>query len=149
MLSSVTRAYIASEQFILDGLIKQAEAAVKTIYATWKRKRVIAPTLFTWPADTIQADNGELLEGICTLDLPEKEVDRAQAMKMMVERTKAYALLLIEQRKGEVRAVLESSHGARCWTIPLVQHGEVVVLGRAAVRDDEGHVGLLWSPTVG
>ena len=148
-MTSANREYIASERFIHDGLLKQAEAAVHVVYEIWKKERAIAPTLFTWPAERIRTDNGEPHEGICLLELPEAYEKRSVAMLAMVERTKAYALLLIEQRHADVQVIFETRHGARCWSIPLVAHGDVVILERAHVQDDVGHVGLLWSPTIG
>lgn len=149
MMISVSREYIASERFIYDGLLSQAEAVVKTLYETWKKERKVVPILFTWPAETIRTEDGKPHEGVCVLDLPEEGRARSTALRMMVERTKAYALLLIEQQHDAVQVILESGHGARCWKIPFVSHGDVVLLGRAQVRDDETHVGLLWSPNMG
>lgn len=149
-MSSVnSRDYIVSERFIHDGLLKQAEAAVRTIYEIWRRERKIAPVLFTWPAERIRTEAGEPHEGICILDLPEEEGARATALRLMVERTKAYGLLLIEQLPEGVRAIFESPHGARCWSIAFAPHGDVVLLERVQVQDDGTHVGLLWSPHAG
>lgn len=145
--ASVNREYIASERFIHDGLLKQAEAAVKTVYEIWKKEGRIAPVAFTWPAETIRTDAGELHEGICVLDLPAAGEARDAALRALVQRTKAYALLLIEQHREEVLVILESKHGARCWKIPIASHGDVVILERAQVQVDAMHVGLLWSPT--
>lgn len=147
-MSSVKKDYIASERFIHMGLLKEADAVVKSMYKTWRRDRRIAPLLFTWPGETIRMDSGEPHEGVCILELPEGDEERQDALRMMVERTKAYALLLVEQHREEVRIILESRHGARCWRIPLASHGEVVILERAQVEDDGVHVGLLWSPSV-
>lgn len=148
-MTSVNKDYVASERFIHDDLLRQAEAAVRTIYGIWRRERKIAPTLLTWPAERIRTEQGEPHEGVCLLELPEGGEKRSEAILAMVRRTKAYGLLLIEQKPDEVRAIFETRHGARCWQIPLVTHGDVVLLGRAEVREDALHVGLLWSPTVG
>lgn len=146
---SVPRDYIASERFIHRDLLRQAEAAVKTIYKSWRKEQKITPVLFTWPAETVRTEAGEPLEGICVLILPEESGARSVALREMVGRTKAYALLLIEQHSDEVRATFESMHGARCWSIPLAPHGGVVLLERARVQDDGPCVGLLWSPGMG
>lgn len=148
-MTSVTKEYIASEQFIHDGLVKRAEVVVKTVYEIWRKERKIAPVLMTWPAETIRTERGEPHEGVCILDLPEGPATRSVAIREMVGRTKAYALLLIEQRSDDVQVTLESRLGARCWRIPISDHGDVKILEQAVVRDNEAHVGLLWSPTVG
>lgn len=146
---ALSREEIVSERFIHEDLLRQAEAAVRAVYTVWRRERKIAPTLFTWPAEQIRTEQGEPHEGVCLLELPEEAEKRSEAILAMVRRTKAYGLLLIEQKPDEVRALFETRHGARCWQIPLVAHGDVVLLGRAEVREDALHVGLLWSPTVG
>jgi len=148
-MTSVSKDYITSERFIHDDLLRQAEAAVRTVYGIWRRERRIAPVLFTWPAERIRTEQGEPHEGVCLLELPEEDGKRSEAILAMVRRTKAYGLLLIEQRPDEVRALFETRHGARCWQIPLVAHGDVVLLGQAEIREDAAHVGLLWSPTIG
>lgn len=146
---ALSREEIVSERFIHEDLLRQAEAAVRVIYEIWRRERKIQPTLFTWPAERIRTEQGEPHEGVCLLELPEGNEKRSEAILAMVKRTKAYGLLLIEQKPDEVRAIFETRHGARCWQIPLVAHGDVVLLGRAQVREDALHVGLLWSPTIG
>jgi hypothetical protein len=146
---ALSREEIVSERFIHNDLLRQAEAAVRTVYGIWRRERKITPTLITWPAERIRTEQGEPHEGVCLLELPEGNEKRSEAILAMVRRTKAYGLLLIEQKPDEVRAIFETRHGARCWQIPLVTHGDVVLLGRAEVREDALHVGLLWSPTIG
>lgn len=148
-MRSVDREYLTSGRFIHDDLLKQAEAAVQVIYGIWKREQRIAPTLFTWPAERIHTDKGEPHEGICLLELPEEYEKRSDALLAMVMRTRAFALLLIEQQRDEVCAIFESSHGARCWRIPITLHGDVAILERARVQDDGAHVGLLWRAQTG
>lgn len=148
-MTSVIKEYIASEQFIHDDLVKTAEAVVKTVYAIWKKERKIAPVLMTWPAETIRTSRGEPHEGVCILDLPEGNAARSVAIREMVGKTKAFALLLIEQRREDVRVILESRLGARCWDIPISDHGDVKILEQPVVQEGRAHVGLLWSPTMG
>lgn len=148
-MTSMNREYIVSERFILDDLLKQAEAAVRVVYETWKKERKIAPVFFTWPAERIYTDRGDPHEGICFLALPENDKERSDAMLAMVRRTKAYALLLIEQQPDAVRIIFESKHGSRCWNVPIANHGDVVLLEAARAEDNTAHVGLLWSPKIG
>jgi hypothetical protein len=149
MMSPVDKTYITSERFIHDGLLRQAEAAVSTIYDLWRKFRRIDPVLITWPAETIQTEAGEPIEGMCVMDLPLMPTTRSKAIHAMVARTRAYGLLLIEQKERCVQAVLESPHGARCWTIPILDHGDIHVLGDPAIQDDGYCVGLLWRPRNG
>lgn len=139
------RAYLTSERFIHENIMQQAEQLLVRFRELWKTNRAAKRGFFfTWPADTVAADDGTSIEGVCGTHLPEERGDWARVMREMVLRTKAYALLLLETREGEVKAILESHHGTRTWTIPIVLHGDVHVLGPANKQDDHESVGLLW-----
>jgi hypothetical protein len=140
------RAYLTSERFIHENIIAQAEKILARYRVHWKNGAIRQGQglFFTWPAVTVQDDRGRDIEGTCAMYLPEERAKQPKAMRDMVIRTSAYALFLIEQRGREIKAILESTHGTRTWTIPLELHGDVHVLGQATQRDDYENVGLLW-----
>jgi hypothetical protein len=137
---------ILSERFIHTDLARLAEAGVKSLYETWKNERKIYPFLVTWPGETIKTDEGVRIEGPCHLPLPEDKKVWNGVMLEAIKRTKAYAVLLVEQRDQDVRVILESPHGAKCWTLPIVRSGDVFILGNQTSTVDKEHLGLLWSP---
>jgi hypothetical protein len=137
--------YITSERFIHDDLLVRAQAAVNHLYEIWKKDGKIDPSLLTWPAEAVLSENGEKVDGVCCLQLPEAIEARRLAICKMVERTKAYALLVVEQLDVSVRVILETPNGTRCWNIPVHRSGDVKILGDATVTDNRENVGLLWS----
>lgn len=140
--------YYTSERFIWDDLVDSAERAIESLYAHWKKKGRIEDFMITWPSEGIKAEDGSMTKGPCALMLSTQDARLRQEMILKtVEITKAYALLLVEQLPTEVQAILESRHGAKCWTIPIVRSGDARILGPHAISDDRKHVGLLWSPT--
>lgn len=145
MQYNTTRDYIASERFIHDDLLHKAQSAVNQLYVIWKKEGRIEPSLLTWPAETISSDKGEPIDSVCCLQLPEPPEERTPAIRLMVERTKAYGILLVEQVGDRVRALLETPLGTRCWTIPILQSGDVKTLGKPAITNNRESVGLLWS----
>jgi len=138
--------YIVSERFIHDDLLQRAQAAVNHVYEIWKNEGKIDPSLLTWPAEPIPGDDGKKIDGVCCLSLPAQEPERPSAIRKMVERTKAYALLLVEQLEEEVRVILETPLGTRCWHLPIHRSGDVNILGGSTFTDNQENVGLLWSP---
>lgn len=143
----MSRDYLANERFIHKELCYRAQQSVNHLYEIWKKDGKIMPVLLTWPAEPIRDDvTGKPIEGICALDLPEPIGERVTSIRKMVEKTKAYALLLAEERNGSVKVILESPHGTRCWTLPIHQSADVRFLGEATIEDDKERVGLLWSP---
>lgn len=142
------RDYYTSERFIWDDLIEESQRAMIGLYEHWKKRHSIEDFLITWPAEVISAEDGSKVSGPCAFTFPVG--DRAQRQDMIlktVQITKAYALLLVEQNKAEIQVILESRHGAKCWTIPIVKSGDVATLGPHALSTNGKHVGLLWSPT--
>lgn len=137
--------YIASELFIHDDLLFKAEAAVNKLYDIWKKEGRIDPSLLTWPAEPILSEKGQPITSVCCLQLPERVEERTIAIRQMVERTQAYGLFLVEQRGDNVRALLETPHGTRCWNIPIHRSGDRDMLGQPTVTDNRESVGLLWA----
>lgn len=138
------REYLTSERFIHENIMQQAETLLARYRELWKKGAKRQNLFFTWPAVEVQDDDGTGIEGVCAMYLPEARAEWAQAMRQMVVRTKAYALFLLEVREREVKAILESNHGTRTWTIPILLRGDVHVLGPAEKQDDHENVGLLW-----
>jgi len=142
--------YYTSERFIHDDLTRQAEAGLQGLYDYWKKERRIDPFVVTWPSEAVTDDKGISVTDACSLELPKD--DRNRWNKLMLEaiqRTKAYGILFVEQRDKDVRAIFETKHGSRCWTIPIIRNGDVFTLKKAEVTDNRENLGLLWRHKVG
>lgn len=138
--------YIRSERFIHDDLLKKAEDIVVTVRDLWRTQRKVEPYVVAWPGENIRADDGEIITHAVLCPIP-MEFDRArrmQALQQVVERTKAYGLLFVEQKENSILVLFETRHGARSWCIPLTWHGDIQVPGQAEVKNNGECVGLLW-----
>lgn len=120
---------------------------VQYIYEVWKTEGYVPSLAFSWPGEPVKAEDGTQIEGLISLVLPEEEDKRYDALKQLVERTKAYGLFLVERRGGSIEARFETRHGAKAWVIPIERHGDRDSLGQAQVKD--GSIGFLWKRTVG
>lgn len=138
--------HLASERFIHDDLLKQAEHGIKSLYKSWKKDKHIAPFLLTWPAEAVSAYDGRIVNDICRLELPENRNVWQKLLREAVTITKAYAILLCEQKDTEVTVLLESPHGTRSWRVPIETRGVVKALGKPSYKDNVDSVGLLWRP---
>lgn len=136
--------YYRSERFIWDNLKTQAGSALTSLYDTWKVERRIRPFIISWPGETILDDAGLPLQGSCLQELPDDRSKWPEMMRKFKARTKAYALLLTEQHASEVLVILESRHGTRSWSIPIVVSGDLRALGTAVIKDNVHKIGLLW-----
>jgi hypothetical protein len=136
--------YYRSERFIWDNLKIQSATGVASLYKTWKTRGKIEPFVLSWPSEAILDDNGVLFEGACLLDLPDNPSSWSESIRAFVRKTKAYALLLTTQKEKEVQVILESHHGTRSWTIPILVSGDVRILGTAVTKDDTHKIGVLW-----
>jgi hypothetical protein len=138
--------YIQSERFIHDDLMRKAEEVVLSVRDAWRTQRKIEPYVITWPREEVTADDGTTITHAVFCPIP-PEFDkprRMQALQQLVERTRAYGLLFVEQRENSILILFETQHGARSWCIPLAWHGDVQVPGQAEVKNNSECVGLLW-----
>jgi hypothetical protein len=142
------REYITSERFIHDGLLKDGDFLVKRIFALWKKDRRLTPSLILWPSHAIEADSGAHIEDIISVNLPPEE-DHKEIIKAAVDRTSAYAFFYVREQEGMVKALLESPHETRSWSIPIKRSADVRVLGKIASQDDKDCLGVLWVPARG
>lgn len=138
--------YYRSERFIWDNLKVQAGTGIASLYKTWKIRRQVLPFVVAWPSETILDDDGLPMQGTCLLELPEDQAKWSETLRKFMRKTSAYALLLAEQKPKEVLVILESHHGTRSWSIPIMVSGDIRTLGTAVVKDDTHKIGLLWKP---
>lgn len=136
--------YYKSERFIWDNLRVQAASGVPGIYKTWKLMGRVEPFLMAWPSEPVLDDVGIPIEGTCLLDLPKNTSSWSATIRSFAKKTKAYALLLTEQLESEVRVILESHHGTRSWSVPILVSGDIRTLGAPVVKDDTHRIGILW-----
>jgi hypothetical protein len=136
--------YIASERFIHDALIGQVEELLKDAWSFWKTSPRLPALVVAWPRQTIQDDHGAPINDKVVLQLPEGLT--SNAIQKLVERTKAYAILTVEDTDGGMIALFESQHGTRRWEKKAIRVGDSKRLGPLFINNDVPAHGLLWKP---
>jgi len=114
----------------------------------WRKERRIESFAISWPSEHIVGDDGSTITHAVLMPLRGDLDEGAKhaALTRMVEKTKAYGLVVIERRQNEIRVLFETHHGARAWITPLKRHGDLLVPGRTQVRDNAECLGFLWRP---
>ena len=137
---------IVSERFIHDELARRVKLMFKYVYDTWRRE-IYHDIAVSWPADDVTY-KGETTDQPFIRMLIGSEGERMKRIKRFMLDTQSYGILVIEKKDAEVRLILETVHGSKCWKIPIEDHGDVRVLGKVA---DGGRrcLGLLWRPLSG
>lgn len=136
--------HIRSGRFIHVELLRRAEHSVAKITDLWRESKRIYPTLLMWPTDEVKLKNGGSHTGLIFAEMPEEQADRPAFIKRAVADCDAYALLVVEEVAGAVRAIFESEHGTETWRLPIKDHGGVRVLGAAARSTNTESLGVLW-----
>lgn len=139
-----------NERFIHDELLRRAAKAMPAVKESWRKYMRVDPFFISWPAEHIKADDGSTITHHVLLELPkENRPAWGRLMVEAVERTLSYAILLAEQREGEVVVIFESPHGTHSWHYPIKNHGNVRVLGKPMEKTDVDSIGILWLPETG
>lgn len=137
--------YIASKQVIHDNLLERCERLIAKYRELWAQGDKAEPAIFTWPSEVLHADDsGTPVNDICCCKLDADRNKWPDTIRGVAERTKAFAVLVMDPRETEVRFLFESPKGTRAWTIPIQRHGDVSVLGKVRREDGAARTGLLW-----
>lgn len=139
---------ITSERFIHLDLAKRAELVAQEVREGWKKTQRVEPFAITWPASALKGDDGATVDqaAVCRIPPDFDDERRLDTLRKMVERTKAYGLVLVLPRPDRIHVLFETSQGARAWVMKLERHGDVTACLPPAVRDNAECVGLLWKP---
>lgn len=141
--------YFTSERFIHDDLLFIAEGGLSSLRQSWSTHGRIQPFAITWPEGKIKSDDGDIIESHVLVDIPEgsNSEERMRLLRRAVLRTRAYALLFVEQKEDEVLWLFETRHGSKSWSFPIKRHGPDKILGDPTAEEGTRCVGLLWKPT--
>lgn len=133
-----------SPELIHADLAEEAGWGINSLYTSWSESNRIDPFMVVWPSETV-IFNGESVNDAIPFQLPlDKEQQRA-FIKKAVKKTKAWAVLLVEQRAEAVVAVFESPVGTRSWHLPIKRRGDVLVLTDAKEYENTDYVGAVNS----
>lgn len=139
--------YITSGRFIHDSLVREAKAGQRAVVNWWREHGEVPPSVIFWPKGPVLCDDGEVVEGTFSLDLPRDPSGWKDIIRRTAERTRACGLMLTCQHGEEVRSIYEDEHGTMSWHYAIVAHGPDRVLGDPVVLENAHYVGLLWKPS--
>lgn len=131
-------------------LLGTVEDIARMATEQWRRDQELEPYALTWPSEPIETSDGHLVFGsiICQLKTVPKNFWQ-DALRLMVTKTSAYGLALVERHGDELRVLFETHEGARAWVTPLHRRGDRLTPGQTVIRDDTECVGILWRPKRG
>jgi len=134
-----------TEQDVHAGLVDKCTRIVRELRDSWKQDQLDS-TAIAWAGEDLQDDFGRLINDAVVLELPADRARWRPVLQKLVERTKAFGLLLVDRTEDGFTASFESPHGSRKWTLKKERHGDVTVLSSPTVVDDVEAIGLLWTP---
>lgn len=138
------KSYLASERVIHDDLVVKCLPLVQTAQRVWQQGKGDPSFVVLWPSEPLKDADGTRIEDEVLAEFPRQNTHAA--LRRLVDRTKAFGLLVIELRPDALSAVFESRHGAHSWVYPIERHGDVRVLGSLVSATDTVSLGLLWGP---
>ncbi len=143
MDSAIDLSYYTSETFIHDNLKREVQTIVQSVSDLWLPEGPrFPPVLVAWPREPVKDDVGKLISGRILLQVdPDSKVPLEKLLVDFVERTKAYAFLVVQDYPEGLEALLESPLGTSWWLIDQ-HHGK----RRITQEDNRKSIGLLWHP---
>lgn len=140
----VDKELLSRERVIWLDILGKAEATIENIREMWKKNRRIDRLMFSWPSEHLRANNGTKVTHIVSFEVP-KRMNTHEAAVLFVKETKSYAFMVVEQEDSELKILVESFHGTKCWHIPITRHGDVNVLDKSASSSEDTECfGILW-----
>jgi hypothetical protein len=135
---------MSRESIVHGELERRAAAFIGAARTDWKKDRKVGAYAVAWPSEELKADDGKSVTHAVYCAIP-PEFDagrRMKALQQLIERTKAYGLVFVEQREHSIHILFETSQGSRGWRVPLSWHGDVQVPGQTEASDE--CIGLLF-----
>jgi len=130
-----------------ESIIDSAEFAVGRIKEEWRKKQKFPRMIISWPIESVETDDGAMVD-LVTMHVPDN-IPTYKAAVDITDRTKPYALLVIDRTEKELKVILESFHGTRCWTFSIERHGDMLVLDKETATANRECLGLLWRKSKG
>ena len=143
-IGHVDQEYNHGSRFIHEELLRRCETLADRVIKLFRNDKRIYPHLLIWPSDTVRATDDTQFSGVIFTELSEDPALRKEEVKNAILRTAAFAALVTEQLETDIRMIFESGHGTRTWRLPIKNHGDIQILGRAVQHDNAESIGVLW-----
>ncbi len=144
----VNKEILEREKPIWLGIVRASEGILENVRDMWKKRHEVPRVIFSWPSEDLETTDksGKVITHMVTFHIPEGMNTRDAAV-VVTQHTKPYAMLVLEREGKDVRLLLESFHGTRCWRLPIRRHGDVDVLEKEKATTDTERLGILWRPS--
>lgn len=96
-------------------------------------------------AKPIKDDVGRIINDTVFLELPPNKSEWQELLMKLIVRTSAIAVVVVDFRFDQVKAIFETPLGSRAWTMKPERHGDTKMLSKPIVLDDVESSGLLWT----
>ena len=133
-----------SDPAIHERLLLGCTDLIDSMRYTWCESSPEENVAMTWTGTEIQDDHGHPINDRVLLVMPDNRDEWDSVLAQLIERTEAFALLLIQRNSERLQVLFESPYGTRLWRLKKERHGDTSVLGRPAVFDNVETTGLLW-----
>ncbi len=133
------------DRWIWEDLKLRVAKLTEHVRVQWGKGRRPPRMAFAWPGEEVLDDHGRPVDDLVTLPLP-ADADAPSIIAALAERTRAYAVGLLEVLPRSVEVTLESEHGVAAWTMALTDQGGAVLIGRPVVRESGPGLGVLFKP---
>jgi hypothetical protein len=132
------------ERYLHDLVLIEANKLLEAFVSAWYEKNGVSSVAVSWPSKRISADDGSTINHTVVMEMPNDRKLWADALLKLTTKTLAYALLRIDNNEEAVKAIVETPHGSRSWTLRKKYRGDRYILDRPTSSDDVEEIGLLW-----
>lgn len=102
------------------------------------------PVAMFWPRAPVRGDDGSTISRLVGMDLAEEDLkDVKVPLRVGVDRTNAYAVLLIVPSEECVKGVLETPAGTMTWTMRKQRRGDSTFIQEPVRHEDVDVLGLI------
>jgi hypothetical protein len=138
--------YIPQPDFSWTTILRETKGLLEVTRKLFNKSGKIEDIAFCWPSEIIEDDQGNRIYDVISMILPEEAATKQKALRNLVVRASAKAVVVIEQKEKEVTALLEGVQGTIIWKMPIQRRGDRWFLGKDEQFRDAECLGLLWQP---
>jgi hypothetical protein len=122
-LSPRMKDYLTSGRLIHEALTEFVDELAERLRSLSMAGEDLRPMLLFWVNEGVKGDDGNLISGKVVMEFDDMG-NVQKHMEQGVSRTNAYAVVLFQPNKEELRLDLETPHGAETWQMEKQKRGD-------------------------
>lgn len=127
-----------------DAVATKAKLGMKSLYATWRKKKRIDAFVIAWPLSSLDFKHCLPTDNEIVVKLPKSRKAWVPVFAELLKSVEPFAILVCSQKEREVLLIVESEYGTTSWHLPIEQHGPDLTLGEPTTAIDVDTLGILW-----